>query len=201
MFEGPDGVGKTSIVKDVLEKLRDSSVNVTSLSFPGKQEGTLGKLIYDFHHQPSSFGVCNVHPASLQMLHVAAHIDAITNRILPLLRAGNIILLDRYWWSTIIYGKKADVKQEVLNAMIDIENHFWDKHLPNCVFLLSRTKSLKNELTQEEWNNIKREYTQLKNREEEKYPIFEVSNETTLEATSTLITQKILEITNHADTT
>lgn len=201
VFEGPDGVGKTTIIKAVRQKLKDYSTKIIALSFPGKQAGTLGRLVYNFHHDISAFNVSDVHPVSLQLLHIAAHIDTISKAIIPLIEEGNIVLLDRYWWSTVVYGKKAGIKEVVLHNMIDIENHFWGNHLPKGVFLLSRTTPLKDELNLDEWNVIKAEYAALKNREEKKYPIFEVFNETTLEEISTFLTLKILEITNDADTT
>ncbi len=77
VFEGADGAGKTTLIQAIFDSLREVGVKVERLAFPGAEAGTIGRLVYDIHHQPESFGVGAITPASLQTLHVAAHIDAI----------------------------------------------------------------------------------------------------------------------------
>ncbi len=92
VFEGPDGVGKTTLAQRFAARLRARGVPSTYLSFPGAEEGTLGKHVYDLHHNSEAIGVRTVHPSSLQLLHVAAHIDAIESQIRPLLKQGQTIM-------------------------------------------------------------------------------------------------------------
>jgi len=200
IFEGPDGVGKTSLSKVVQEQLTLKGKDSVTLSFPGKQAGTLGAVIYNIHHQPTSFNIKSLHPASRQVLHIAAHIEAIQDTILPLLKEGKIVLLDRYWWSTVVYGKAEGINTLALDAMIQVESYFWENKLPDGVFLLSREHSLKKELSLYQWKELKTRYTQLKIQEAAKYPIFDVANETTIQETSDQIVSKILEIIHHANT-
>ena len=57
VFEGPDGVGKSTICRAVaaaLEKLGESCV---LMSFPGQEEGTLGEHVYALHHNLPGHGI------------------------------------------------------------------------------------------------------------------------------------------------
>ena len=88
VFEGPDAVGKSEISLRFVAQLRESGVACEYLAFPGHADGTLGKHVYELHHHPQDHGIASVSPTSLQLLHVAAHVDAIETSILPALRSG-----------------------------------------------------------------------------------------------------------------
>jgi thymidylate kinase len=75
VFEGPDGVGKTTLSKAFSDHLNATGIQCDYLSFPGRETGSLGRHIYELHHDPDRFGIRAVDPASLQLLHIAAHID------------------------------------------------------------------------------------------------------------------------------
>src|SRR5687767_12007738 len=109
VLEGPDGAGKTILAKALVEQLNSRGTLYEYAAFPGIQEGTLGNMVYDLHHEPERYGITSIHPLSLQTLHIAAHIDAIEQRILPALRSGQSMVLDRFWWSTWVYGLAAGV--------------------------------------------------------------------------------------------
>src|SRR5919205_3641476 len=100
VIEGPDGVGKTTIANELSLRLNDIGQECKVIAFPGNEPGTIGELIYRIHHDPTQFGVKQVTPTALQALHVAAHLAAIELSILPILRTGQYVVLDRFWWST-----------------------------------------------------------------------------------------------------
>ena len=54
VLEGVDGVGKSSLSKEVTRRLTDSNVAFDSLAFPGNDPETLGSLIYRVHYDPGS---------------------------------------------------------------------------------------------------------------------------------------------------
>lgn len=142
VLEGPDGVGKTTLADQLVDKLKRTGVDAQGLSFPGLVVGTLGELVYRVHHDPTQLGVTKaIHPAAVQMLHIAAHVDAIESTIRPALGAGRWVVLDRYWWSTWVYGRAAGVSQRSLDRMIDVEATHWNDDRPDPVFLITRTKS------------------------------------------------------------
>jgi thymidylate kinase len=138
VFEGGDGAGKSTLCAAVAAELRASGTPVSVLSFPGRQPGTLGALVYELHHDAQSVGVEAVTPTALQLLHIAAHLDAIEREILPRLAAGETVLLDRYWWSTWTYGITAGAERAMLGTMIELERMCWRSVEPIAVFLIER---------------------------------------------------------------
>src|ERR1700677_4477174 len=136
VFEGPDGVGKTELSKQFTTLLNGKGIPAQYLSFPGKEDATLGQLVYDLHHDPRSQGVARITPSSMQLMHIAAHLDAIESTILPALHSGVSVVLDRFWWSTRVYGLASGIDRDVLDQMIQIEISAWKEVLPSSIFLV-----------------------------------------------------------------
>jgi len=90
------------------------------------------------HHQSEDFGVASIDPTSLQVLHVAAHIDALNRTLLPALAVGQTVILDRYWWSTLVYGMVNDVSDQALGLMVELESVAWRGKTPDVLFLVHR---------------------------------------------------------------
>lgn len=180
VVEGPDGVGKTTLAKMVAKRLHEQSVPCTELSFPGRESGTLGHLVYELHHSSESLGVRDIHPLSLQTLHVAAHVDALERIIRPALDARRIVILDRYWWSTSVYGRHARLEEHLLRALLAFEVACWQHVSPRCVFLVHRQFNA-------DWMrpNVHAElgelYEQLARDERDKYSIAHILNDGTID--------------------
>lgn len=97
IFEGIDNVGKTTIIQELYRKIEDErDDNCITLAFPGHEPRTLGGLVYDIHHHIEDYFDKSVNEASLQLLHIAAHIDLIQRKLIPLSRRNYIVLLDRF---------------------------------------------------------------------------------------------------------
>ena len=138
VFEGPDGVGKSTLAEQLTGRLREAGIPCEYLAFPGRQPGSLGHLVYNLHHNASAIGLGEVNPTSLQVLHIAAHLDAIEEQILPALHRGTWIVLDRFWWSTWVYGAAFGVSERSLEAMIQLEQLHWGQIEPDVLFLVER---------------------------------------------------------------
>jgi thymidylate kinase len=152
-------------------------------AFPGHEAGTLGRHIYDFHHNPVQFGVELVNPTSLQVLHIAAHLDTIERHILPTLERGRSIVLDRFWWSTWVYGKVAGVNRRSLEAMLNVEFAHWNEVLPTIAFLLSRTTIFPQGGTIDAWKKLCAAYYELADEQKRRYPVQIVRNDRDIEET------------------
>lgn len=176
VVEGPDGVGKSSTVHELVKAVEDRHGPATSLAFPGRNEGTLGALVHKLHHEPKFFDITSITPLALQALHVAAHLDVIDTVIKPLLAGGTHVVLDRFWWSTWVYGTVHGIPSKVLQRLIEVETAAWDACLPYAAILLDRRMPLKPEPLNN-WTLLKAEYARLAKQEALKYPVYTVSNE------------------------
>lgn len=185
VFEGPDNAGKTTIIKEVEKRLHIADLKCASLSFPGKAQGTIGAHIYKLHHDLAHYDVMQLSPLSLQLLHIAAHVDSIEQRILPMINEGTTVLLDRYWWSTWAYGICAGVSESQLEAAIAIEKQVWHGVVPTSLFLLSRQSSSVDSALVDIYND-------LANRESGGYPVIRIKNEDTADAVAGELTRLIL---------
>lgn len=139
VFEGIDNVGKTTIIRSLKAKLEQSTeYDCVSYAFPGDESGTLGKLVYDIHHNGEDYFNAPINEISLQIMHIAAHIDLIQRKLLSQSRFSKIILMDRYWWSAYAYGLSGDIDKKMIDAIIAPEMLYWEKVAVNRIYLLER---------------------------------------------------------------
>ncbi len=174
VFEGPDGVGKSTLSHALANKLKDMNIPCKHLAFPGNEAGTLGRLVYDLHHDTDVFGLHGITSTSLQALHIAAHLDAIEQRILPALRKGHWVVLDRFWWSTWVYGNVGGVDRDSLDAMIRVELLQWNDIKPEVVFVVERTRDSSRNQTHD---CLRKGYRALIKKEQGQYPIRVIDND------------------------
>lgn len=189
VFEGPDGVGKTELSEQFTALLNDKGLRAQRLSFPGREDGTLGKLVYDLHHDPQSRGVARINPLSMQLMHIAAHLDAIESVILPALRDGISIVLDRFWWSTKVYGLASGIDSNVLGQMIQVEIAAWQEFLPSTIFLIRRKEPLRRE-NRRAWERWRDLYADLA-LEEKFAPVVIIDNDRTVKEAMSLLVPAI----------
>jgi thymidylate kinase len=149
---------------------------VQEVSFPGNTHESLGGLVYSLHHEPSRFGIAKINPIALQALHIAAHLDSIENTILPALASGDIVLLDRFWWSTWVYGMATNVDQTALELLVQAEQAVWKGRIPDAVFLLTRSEAFRPEHSQKDFDRHSQLYLELSARESGHYPVCLVEN-------------------------
>lgn len=180
VFEGADAVGKTTISRAVTVALTSAGRRCMWYAFPGREESTIGALVYRLHHEPKALNVNRLTAGSLQALHIAAHLDAIESVILPNLRGGTTLILDRFWWSTWVYGVTSGIEAPVLRALIQAEKAAWGQILPSAAFYVARERPLS---TQEgvSWTALKLGYEKLIEEEKRSYPIHVIANQATVE--------------------
>lgn len=184
-FEGVDGTGKTSFFNSLANYYKTFAADLPLYadSFPGSLTGTLGEWVYRVHHNKTIDGPApeNIAPPALQLLHVAAHIDAILNHIGPILTANGNVILDRYWWSTFAYSRSYVTKKQAL-ALVNVERAFLDKLPHPTIIYLTRQTSLKSdEIDQIMYHKIDTYYREVIELERESGTrVFELSNDSSL---------------------
>ena len=97
-LEGPEGSGKSSQAKRLVQALRREGHTVVFVSDPGSTN--LGRrlrtvLLHDVRQQPSPFAEA--------LLFIAGRIQLVEERIRPALRKGCVVVCDRFHDSTIAY--------------------------------------------------------------------------------------------------
>jgi len=175
VFEGPDSVGKTSISSILVKELSKNGGECVGFSFPGKSSGRVGELIYDLHHAPRKFCIPDITPAALQMLHIAAHVDLIQAQILPALESGISVVLDRFWWSTQVYGEVTGIASEFLKSIISAEKVAWSGVEPDAVFLLQREHPLEFKRNAV-WEQHAKHYSDLARHEAGSHEVHQIAN-------------------------
>jgi dTMP kinase len=106
-FEGPDGSGKTTQVKQLAEYLRGRGCDVLAVREPG---GTsIGEQIRDVLH---SLANQEMRPQAEILLYCASRAQLVGQVIRPHLQSGGVVICDRYADSTLAYqgyGRKLDL--------------------------------------------------------------------------------------------
>ena len=97
-FEGPDGSGKTTQVRQLADWLRERGHDVVLTREPGGTD--IGDQIRAVLHDPAN-GAMDARTEIL--LYSASRAQHVTQRILPALAANKIVVSDRYADSTLAY--------------------------------------------------------------------------------------------------
>ena len=97
-LEGPEGSGKTSHIPYLVEYLREKGHTV----FPTREPGgtSISEQIREILHDLKN---AEMHPRTETLLYQAARAQIVEQVIRPRLEAGEIVLSDRYYDSTIAY--------------------------------------------------------------------------------------------------
>lgn len=181
-------MGKTTIVQQLKEQIENiAGLWCEIIAFPGNEDGTLGKLVYDIHHQEKYF-LNRLNETSLQLLHVASHIDLIERRIKNLNQENCIVLLDRFWWSTFVYGCAGSLEQETIEAIIAPEKIYWQHINIKKIFLIEREER-EHDYSNEKEKKIIELYRMLAKKDERSML---VSNNTNLNSIVTMVRKQIV---------
>ena len=108
-LEGPEGSGKTSHLPPLVEFLREKGHAV----FPTREPGgtSIGEQIREVIHDLKNV---EMHPRTETLLYQAARAQIVEEVFKPRLAAGEVVISDRYYDSTIAYqgyGHQQDLGQ------------------------------------------------------------------------------------------
>ena len=108
-LEGPEGSGKTSHLPPLVEYLRELGYTV----FPTREPGgtSIGEQIRQVIHDLKNV---EMHPRTETLLYQAARAQIVEEVFQPRLAAGEVVISDRYYDSTIAYqgyGHQQDLDQ------------------------------------------------------------------------------------------
>lgn len=98
IVEGMDGTGKSSTLRYIYDKLKNDNYKVIHTFFPTtlvRQSTLFKKFIYENKKDEVDF-------EAFQLLHIADRLQHSEKFIKARLREGNIVLCDRYVYSTLV---------------------------------------------------------------------------------------------------
>jgi dTMP kinase len=127
-FEGIEGSGKTTQLTHISEWIRSTGRSVCVTREPG---GTpLGAKIRALLLDPENHGIC---PESELLLYTADRAQHLWERVMPELKAGKVILCDRYLDATAAYQGAA----RGITASVILQLHQWACKglMPDITFL------------------------------------------------------------------
>ena len=192
VFEGVDGSGKTTLARALKQYYIAVAPDLLLYAdaFPGSIPGTLGEWVYRFHHKKVADAPSpdTIAPPALQLLHIAAHVDALLTRILPTIEKNGSVILDRYWWSTYSYLRISLPARQVW-PIVSIEHTFLEQLPSPTIIYLTRKTSLKpDELSTAVHTQLDTYYHEVMEYEQQRNPrIFQLSNDNSIEQTWTTL--------------
>jgi dTMP kinase len=122
-IEGIDGAGKTTQIKMLHKALERSGLDVVASKEP--TSGQWGRII----KESATSG--RLTPEEELDLFIKDRTEHVENLIAPAMEAGRIVLLDRYFYSTIAYQGSRGANVEQVKSMM--ESRF---PVPDTVFIL-----------------------------------------------------------------
>jgi len=111
VIEGADGAGTTSQTMALKELFESQSVDVVASFEP--TDGPIGKLIRE--HLRGEHG--EVDQEVMKLLFRADRLEHVTKKIMPWLDEGKLVILDRYYPSTVIYQSISPKREQRLEAL------------------------------------------------------------------------------------
>lgn len=129
-IEGPDGAGKTSVVKALVEKLQANGVtDIVTTREPGgiKIAEQIRRVILDVENT-------EMDARTEALLFAASRRQHLVEKILPALEAGKMVICDRFVDSSLAYQ---GVARNIATDLIWEINHFAiEDHLPDLTILI-----------------------------------------------------------------
>ena len=97
-IEGPEGSGKTTVAKRLVEKLTEEGYQVVYTREPGGV--TIAERIRDIILDVNN---TNLDPRSEALLYAASRRQHLVEKVLPALESGKIVICDRFVDSSLAY--------------------------------------------------------------------------------------------------
>ena len=128
-MEGPEGSGKTTVAKKVVETLQNEGYKVLYTREPGGVgiAEKIRDIILDVNNT-------NLDPRSEALLYAASRRQHLVEKVLPALKDGYIVICDRFVDSSLAYQGHA--RKIGIDEIYDINTFAIDTHWPDITILL-----------------------------------------------------------------
>lgn len=128
-IEGPEGSGKTTVAKKIVETLQNEGYKVLYTREPGGVgiAEKIRDIILDVNNT-------NLDPRSEALLYAASRRQHLVEKVLPALNNGYIVICDRFVDSSLAYQGHA--RKIGIDEIYDINTFAIDTHWPDITILL-----------------------------------------------------------------
>ncbi|MBG9987839.1 dTMP kinase [Aerococcaceae bacterium DSM 111176] len=130
-FEGPDGSGKTSVIKAIAAYMEEQGQSIYTTREPGGTGSVIAEeireLILDVRHT-------NMDARTEALLYAAGRRQHLTEVILPKLERGHLVLSDRFVDSSLVYQGIA--RGLTVERVKEINDFAIEGHLPDMTILI-----------------------------------------------------------------
>lgn len=107
VFEGPDGSGTSTQANNLANRLEKSGLKIFRTAEPS--QNILGKILREVLQKKQ-----NLSPQAFQLLFFADREEHIQKEIIPAVQRGEIVICERFNWSSIAYGVAENIDQQFL---------------------------------------------------------------------------------------
>jgi thymidylate kinase len=192
VFEGPSGVGKTSFTSLLETRLSDIGYNVKRFdTYLSIYNCFCAKNIDAFLKKASPADNKSIDPRSRYLLMTARQIDIFKNEVKPLLDSGVILLFDRYWWSSYIFGRVLGMEESFMEPLYHIYKSVSSTMPPNIIFNFKRSESLKADAV--DHDRYIEEYSKVVDREKDNHTIIDINNDYDMSIAVNEVTSYIID--------
>lgn len=135
-LEGPDGIGKTTIAKSIVDKMKfEYNTECIYLKEPGST--VAGEKIRELLFELGQ----DIEPLTQTCLFSASRVELFNKAIIPYIKEGKIIILDRFILSNMVYQGNISTSLKIFN---DILSKIDDVNIEMVTLYLTADKELIN---------------------------------------------------------
>lgn len=119
VIEGPDASGKTTAVQYIMQMLADAGIDAITVRNPGDTE--VGHAVRQL---VKSSNAGTMTPLTWMTLYTASIAQVMEEIVRPALRNGKWVVMDRYYWSTLVHqGIVQGIDIQLINSLRQIYDH------------------------------------------------------------------------------
>lgn len=127
-FEGGEGSGKTTIINSLVERLESEGLQVVRTREPGGID-----ISEQIRNVILNVKNINMTKETETLLYAASRMQHLSERVIPALKDGKVIICDRYLDSSLAYQGYA---REIGMDNVLMANHFALNFLPDITFFI-----------------------------------------------------------------